>query len=35
MYDSDMKEYLGGGKKDNPELKQNIELNKRWAKEGK
>lgn len=35
MYDSDMKVYLGGGKKDNPELKRNIDLNKTWAKEGK
>ncbi|VTT99778.1 sulfatase : Sulfatase atsG OS=Rhodopirellula baltica SWK14 GN=RBSWK_00910 PE=4 SV=1: Sulfatase [Gemmataceae bacterium] len=35
MYDSDMKVYLGGGKKDNTELKRNIELNKTWAKEGK
>jgi arylsulfatase A-like enzyme len=35
MYDSDMKVYLGGGKKDNTELKRNIELNKAWAKEGK
>ena len=35
MYDSDMRVYLGGGKNDNVELKQNIELNKRWAAEGK
>jgi len=35
MYDSDMKVYLGGGKKDNAELKRNIELNKKWAEEGK
>ncbi len=35
MYDSDMKVYLGGGKKDNTELKRNIDLNKTWAKEGK
>jgi len=35
MYDSDMKVYLGGGKKDNIELKRNIELNKKWAGEGK
>ena len=35
MYDSDMKVYLGGGKKDNAELKRNIDLNKTWAKEGK
>jgi arylsulfatase A-like enzyme len=35
MYDSDMKVYLGGGKKDNSLLKQNIELNKKWASEGK
>jgi arylsulfatase A-like enzyme len=35
MYDSDMKVYLGGGKKENTELKRNIDLNKTWAKEGK
>ncbi len=37
MYDSDMKAYLaGGGKKDNAdELRRNIELNKKWAAEGK
>lgn len=35
MYDSDMKVYLGGGKKDNTDLKRNIELNKKWAGEGK
>ena len=35
MYDSDMKVYLGGGKKTNDELKGNIELNKKWAAEGK
>ena len=35
MYDSDMKVYLGGGKKDNTELKRNIDLNKTWAGEGK
>jgi arylsulfatase A-like enzyme len=35
MYDSDMKVYLEGGKKDNSELKRNIELNKKWASEGK
>ncbi len=35
MYDSDMKLYLGGGKKDNTELKRNIDLNKKWAGEGK
>lgn len=35
MYDSDMKVYLGEGKKANDELKQNIELNKKWAGEGK
>ena len=35
MYDSDMKVYLGTGKKDNPELRRNIELNKKWAGEGK
>jgi arylsulfatase A-like enzyme len=34
-YDSDMKVYLGEGKKDNSELKRNIELNKKWAAEGK
>ena len=35
MYISDMKLYLGGGKKDNDELKRNIDLNKKWAEEGK
>ncbi len=35
MYDSDMKVYLGGAKKENAELKRNIDLNKTWAKEGK
>jgi hypothetical protein len=37
MYDSDMKVYLaGGGKKaKNDELIRNIELNKKWASEGK
>ena len=35
MYDSDMKVYIGGGKKANHELKRNIELNKKWAAEGK
>jgi arylsulfatase A-like enzyme len=37
MYDSDMKAYLaGGGKKaKNDELIRNIELNKKWASEGK
>ncbi len=35
MYDSDMKVYLGNGKNANSVLKQNIELNKKWAKEGK
>ena len=37
MYDSDMKVYLGGGaKKDkNEELLRNIELNKKWAQDGK
>jgi arylsulfatase A-like enzyme len=36
MYDSDMKVYLGEGKKaNNEELKRNIELNKKWAGEGK
>jgi arylsulfatase A-like enzyme len=35
MYDSDMKVYLGEGKKANEELKRNIELNKKWASEGK
>jgi arylsulfatase A-like enzyme len=35
MYDSDMKVYLGGGRKTNDELWRNIELNKQWAKEGK
>ena len=35
MYDSDMKVYLGEGKKANDDLKRNIELNKKWASEGK
>jgi arylsulfatase A-like enzyme len=36
MYDSDMKVYLGEGKKANNDvLKRNIELNKKWASEGK
>ncbi len=36
MYDSEMATYLGGAKKDRDDgLKQNIELNKRWVKEGK
>ena len=35
MYDSDMKVYLGEGKKANDELKRNIELNKKWTGEGK
>jgi arylsulfatase A-like enzyme len=35
MYDSDMKVYLGGAKKANDQLKRNIELNKKWASEGK
>jgi arylsulfatase A-like enzyme len=35
MYDSDMKVYLGGAKKANDDLKRNIELNKKWASEGK
>jgi hypothetical protein len=37
MYDSDMKVYLaGGGKKaKNDDLIRNIELNKKWANEGK
>ena len=36
MYDSDMKVYLGEGKKANTDvLKRNIELNKKWASEGK
>ena len=30
-----MKMYLSGAKKENTELKQNIELNKKWASEGK
>ena len=34
MYDSDMKVYLGGAKKENAELKWNIDLNKKWAAEG-
>ena len=38
MYESDMKVYLGGGakkKEPNEELRRNIELNKKWAAEGK
>ncbi len=37
MYDSDMKTYLGGGAKKatNDELQRNIDLNKKWASEGK
>ena len=35
MYDSDMKAYLTEGKKANDDLKRNIELNKKWASEGK
>jgi arylsulfatase A-like enzyme len=35
MYDADMKVYLGGWKKENAELKRNIDLNKKWAAEGK
>jgi arylsulfatase A-like enzyme len=36
MYDSDMKVYLsGGGKKGTDDLLKNIELNKKWAGEGK
>jgi arylsulfatase A-like enzyme len=36
MYDSDMKVYLDEGKKNkNEELLRNIELNKKWASEGK
>jgi arylsulfatase A-like enzyme len=38
MYDSDMKVYLdsaGSTKKDKRELKRNIELNRKWAGEGK
>jgi arylsulfatase A-like enzyme len=35
IYDSDMKVYLGEGKKANDELKRNIELNKKWTGEGK
>jgi hypothetical protein len=35
-YESDMKVYLGEGKKDrNEELLRNIELNRKWASEGK
>ncbi len=35
MYDSDMKVYLAEATKQADELKRNIELNKKWAKEGK
>jgi arylsulfatase A-like enzyme len=35
MYESDMKVYLGGGAKKNEELQRNIDLNKKWAQEGK
>jgi arylsulfatase A-like enzyme len=35
MYDSDMRVYLGGAKKENAELRRNIELNRRWRSEGK
>jgi arylsulfatase A-like enzyme len=36
MYDSDMKVYLGGtADARNEELRRNIELNKKWAEEGK
>lgn len=35
MYDSNMKVYLSEGKKANEELKRNIELNKKWASEGR
>lgn len=35
MYDSDMAEYLGSQKKDLTALRENIELMKRWAAEGK
>src|SRR5262249_30158853 len=35
MYDSDMAVYLGGNKKENGKLRQNIALMKRWAAEGK
>ena len=35
MYDSDMRAYLGEGRKRNQELERNIELNRRWASEGK
>jgi arylsulfatase A-like enzyme len=35
MYESDMKVYLGEGKKSSDELRRNIELNKKWASEGK
>ncbi|MBL8792596.1 MAG: sulfatase [Planctomycetia bacterium] len=34
MYESDMKVYLGGGKP-NEELRRNIELNRKWAADGK
>jgi arylsulfatase A-like enzyme len=34
-YDAEMKVYLGGAKKGNEELQRNIDLNRKWAKEGK
>jgi hypothetical protein len=35
MYDSDMQEYLKGKSPKNDQLRQNIDLNKQWAAEGK
>jgi hypothetical protein len=37
MYDSDMAVYVGGGKraKEPSETERNIDLMKRWAREGK
>jgi hypothetical protein len=35
MYESEMKAYLGESRKRNEELERNIELNRRWAAEGK
>lgn len=35
MYDSDMREYLGGNGSKNDQLRQNIDLNKQWTAEGK
>ena len=35
VYDAEMAVYLAGQKKDNTELQRNIELNRKWAAEGK